>query len=93
LVSFDALLWWKSLDASRTSEILRRQQPEPANTGGATETLDFDDSLDSLLDDGPVRGPAELAKRQLLAPRDHILEAGHKGLYVFSVCVLLPLKN
>ena len=54
------------LDPARTSEILRRQPLEP----------DADDSLDSLdaeLDDITVRGPAELAKRQLLVKPGHVL--------------------
>ena len=62
------------LDPARTSEILRRQPPEP----------DGDESLESLdspvdeLADVTVRGPAELAQRQLLVKTGHVL-AGIKS--------------
>ena len=63
------------LDPARTSEILRRQPLEP----------DADDSIDSLdaeLDDITVRGPAELAKRQLLVKPGHVLA----GLSIILRC-------
>lgn len=63
-----------SLDPSRTSEILRRQHSQE---DAATQDLDGSlESIESLEDDEHIRGPAELAKRQVLAKPGHILAAG-----------------
>lgn len=57
------------LDPARTSEILRRQPLEP----DGDESLQSLDSLVDELADVIVRGPAELAKRQLLLKPGHVL--------------------
>ena len=57
------------LDPARTSEILRRQPLEP----DGDESLESLDSLVDELADVTVRGPAELAKRQLLVKTGHVL--------------------
>ena len=57
------------LDPARTSEILRKQPLEP----DADDSLETLDSLEAELADVTVRGPAELAKRQLLVKPGEVL--------------------